>query len=152
MLCSVVTAVATVYGAADPLCMSQVHRGGGRDTRPDNSLETFLWCWEHDVAPEADARLTKDGVAIAFHDGNLKRVGRGISTELAATSVSNLTWAQIREVDVGSYLGREYASTRVPTMESVFAAMSGHPDRFLYLDEKGAPPGDDGGNGPAVRR
>lgn len=140
LLCSVVTAVATVYGAADPLCMSQVHRGGGRDTRPDNSLETFLWCWEHDVAPEADARLTKDGVAIAFHDGNLKRVGRGISTELAATSVSNLTWAQIREVDVGSYLGREYASTRVPTMESVFAAMSGHPDRFLYLDEKGAPP------------
>ena len=41
----------------------QVHRGGGRDTRPDNSLETFLWCWGHGVAPEADARLTKDGVA-----------------------------------------------------------------------------------------
>ena len=39
----------------------QVHRGGGRDTRPDNSLETFLWCWGHGVAPEADARLTKDG-------------------------------------------------------------------------------------------
>ena len=54
----------------------QVHRGGGRDTRPDNALETFLWCWGHGVAPEADARLTKDGVAIALHDPTLKRVGR----------------------------------------------------------------------------
>ena len=39
----------------------QVHRGGGKKSRPDNSLETFLWCWGHGVAPEADARLTKDG-------------------------------------------------------------------------------------------
>ena len=60
----------------------QVHRGGGRDTRPDNSLETFLWCWGHGVAPEADARLTKDGVAIAFHDPTLQRIARGISGEL----------------------------------------------------------------------
>jgi glycerophosphoryl diester phosphodiesterase len=118
----------------------QVHRGGGSDTRPDNSLETFLWCWGHGVAPEADARLTKDGVAIAFHDSTLKRVGRGISADIAGTSVSNLNWSQIRDIDTGSYLGKEFSSTRIATMESVFAAMAGRPDRLLYLDEKGAPP------------
>lgn len=118
----------------------QVHRGGGRNTRPDNALETFLWCWEHGVAPEADARLTKDGVAIALHDATLKRVGRGISDELASTPVKNLEWDSIRNVDTGSYLDPKYASVRIPTMDSVFAAMAGHPDRLIYVDEKGAPP------------
>ena len=62
-----VTEKMTLTGAqvtrGEGLYRCQVHRGGGRDTRPDNSLETFLWCWGHGVAPEADARLTKDGVA-----------------------------------------------------------------------------------------
>ena len=132
--------VACLAPRGTELFRCQVHRGGGRDTRPDNALETFLWCWGHGVAPEADARLTKDGVAIAMHDGTLKRVGRGISEELASTSVTNLNWAEIRDVDTGSYLGPEYSSTRIATIDSIFAAMSGRPDRFLYLDEKGAPP------------
>ena len=122
------------------LYRSQVHRGGGAKSRPDNSLETFLWCWGHGLAPEADARLTKDGVAIAMHDGTLKRIGRGISSELANTQIKNLTWDQVRDVDTGSYLGEQYASTRLATMEAVFASMKGRPERLLYVDEKGAPP------------
>lgn len=118
----------------------QVHRGGGRDTRPDNALETFLWCWGHGVAPEADARLTKDGVAIAFHDATLKRTGRGISKKLAASQIKDLAWAEIRDVDSGSYLDSKFSSVRIPTIDSVFAAMAGRPDRLLYLDEKGASP------------
>lgn len=118
----------------------QVHRGGGKDTRPDNSLETFLWCWGHGMAPEADARLTKDGVAIANHDGNFRRVGRGITKEFAARRICDMTWDEIKDVDIGSYLGAEYATERTVTMESVFAAMKGRKDRLLYVDEKGAPP------------
>ena len=124
----------------DGLFRCQVHRGGGRDTRPDNALETFLWCWGHGVAPEADARLTRDGVAIAFHDGDLRRVGRGISKEFAAKKISELDWEDIRDIDTGSYLDAGFASTRIATMESGFAAMANRPDRLLYLDEKGAPP------------
>ena len=131
---------ASVAPQGTELFRCQVHRGGGRDTRPDNSLETFLWCWGHGVAPETDARLTKDGVAIALHDGTLSRVGRGISKELAETSIKDLDWADIRDVDTGSYLGPEYSSTRIATIESVLAAMEGRPGRLLYLDEKGAPP------------
>ena len=122
------------------LYRSQVHRGGGVRTRPDNSMESFLWSWGHGMAPEADARLTKDGMVIAFHDNDLKRLGRGITPEFAATPIKDLTWEQIRDVDVGSYLGKEYSSVRIATMESVFAAMKGRPERLLYVDEKGAPP------------
>lgn len=133
-------AEAAVPPQGTELFRCQVHRGGGRNTRPDNALETFLWCWGHGVAPEADARLTKDGVAIALHDDTLKRVGRGISAELASAKIKDLDWAQVRDVDTGSYLAPAYSSTRIPTIDSVFAAMAGRPDRMLYLDEKGAPP------------
>lgn len=118
----------------------QVHRGGGAKTRPDNSLETFLWCWGHGMAPEADARLTKDGVAIAMHDDNFRRIGRGIGKDFAKKKIKDLTWNEIKDVDTGSYLGKEYESTRIATMESIFAAMKGRPERLLYVDEKGAPP------------
>lgn len=137
---SAVAVVADVPPQGSELFRCQVHRGGGRDTRPDNALETFLWCWGHGVAPEADARLTKDGVAIALHDGKLNRVARGISSELASADIRTLDWADIRDVDIGSYLDPAYSSTRIATIDSVFAAMAGRPDRFLYLDEKGAPP------------
>ena len=132
--------VAAVPPQGTELFRCQVHRGGGRDTRPDNALETFLWCWGHGVAPEADARLTKDGVAIALHDETLKRVGRGISKALRAAKIKDLKWAQIRDVDTGSYLEASYSSVRIPTIDSILAAMAGRPDRLLYLDEKGAPP------------
>lgn len=118
----------------------QIHRGGGRATRPDNSLETFLWCWGHGMAPEADARLTKDGVAIAMHDDTFKRIGRGVSPEFAQRKINTLTWDEIKDVDTGSYLDPQYSTTRISTMESVFAAMKGRPERLLYVDEKGAPP------------
>ena len=122
------------------LFRSQIHRGGGYNTRPDNALETFLWCWGLGVAPEADARLTKDGVAIALHDSTLARVGRGISDEFARAWVGTHTWEDIRDVDVGSYLSSEFSCVRISTMESIFAAMKGRPGRYLYVDEKGAPP------------
>ena len=122
------------------LYRSQIHRGGGKASRPDNALETFLWCWGLGFAPEADARLTKDGVAIAMHDNNLKRIARGIPPELAAKQIRDLAWTDVRDIDTGSYLGQQYSTTRLATMESVFAAMKGRPERLLYVDEKGAPP------------
>ena len=46
------------------LHLSHVHRGGGKLERPDNTLETFKWCWENGSALECDCRKTKDGVGI----------------------------------------------------------------------------------------
>lgn len=55
------------------LHLSHVHRGGGKLERPDNTLETFKWCWENGSALECDCRKTKDGVGIMLHDKTLKR-------------------------------------------------------------------------------
>ena len=126
---------------AEGLFISHVHRGGGKLERPDNTLETFRWCWENGSAVECDCRKTKDGVGIMLHDDCLKRTGRGISAELATNSVSKaLTWNQIKDVDVGSYLGAKFAYHRIPTIEATFAAMKGHPTYLAMVDEKGAGP------------
>ncbi|MBQ8124946.1 MAG: hypothetical protein IJ173_03565 [Kiritimatiellae bacterium] len=122
------------------LFRSQIHRGGGEKSRPDNAMETFLWCWGLGFAPEADARLTKDGVIIAMHDEDFGRIGSGISPGFAKRKIWDMTWAEVRDVDTGSYLGPQYATTRLVTMETVFSAMKGRPERLLYVDEKYVPP------------
>ncbi|MGN0852251.1 MAG: glycerophosphodiester phosphodiesterase [Kiritimatiellia bacterium] len=139
-VCALVAAV-SAGPREDGLFISHVHRGGGRLERPDNTLETFLWCWGNGSAPECDCRKTKDGVGIMLHDNSLARTARGISPELAAKKVSEeLSWADIRDVDVGSYLDPRYASQRIPTMQAVMAAMKGRPSCLLFVDEKGAGP------------
>lgn len=122
------------------LNLCQIHRGGGANAMPDNTLESFLWAWGHGVTPEADARLTKDSVAIAFHHDMLARVCRGIPADGKTRKIRDMTWDELKGLDTGSYLGPQYASARITTMEAVFAAMKGRPERLLYLDEKGAPP------------
>ena len=123
------------------LHLSHVHRGGGKLERPDNTLETFTWCWENGSALECDCRKTKDGVGVMLHDKTLKRTARGISDELSKKDVSSeLTWDEIKDVDVGSYLDPKFAHHRIPTIEATFAAMKGRPTYLCFVDEKGAGP------------
>lgn len=146
LVCCPILFLACAALAAQPterlagLFRCQLHRGAGH-ARPDNVLGSFLWTWGQGVAPEADARLTKDGVAIACHDDTLKRcAGKGIDPVLATRKIKDLTWVEIRDVPMPAHKGKDWEWERIPTMESVFAAMKGRPDRILYLDEKGASP------------
>ncbi len=112
------------------------HRGGGVE-RPENTLETFLWAWNQNVIPEGDVQYSKDGVAVMFHDGNVNRMVWKLPEELKGKQIRDFTWDELRKFDVGSHAGEAFALQRIPTMESVFCAMSNFPERLLYLDEKG---------------
>jgi glycerophosphoryl diester phosphodiesterase len=125
----------------DLLYISHVHRGGGKLECPDNTLDTFKWCWENGSALECDCRMTKDGVGIMLHDDTLRRTVRGIPEEMLSKSVSKeLTWAEIKDVDAGSYLDKKFAHHRIPTIEETFAAMKGRPTYLCFVDDKGAGP------------
>lgn len=112
------------------------HRGGGAE-RPENTLETFLWAWNQNVIPEGDVQFTKDGIPVMFHDGNVNRMVWQLPEELKGKQIADFTWEEVRQFDVGSHMGKEFALQRIPTMESVFCAMAQFPERLLYLDEKG---------------
>ncbi|MBQ7234911.1 MAG: twin-arginine translocation signal domain-containing protein, partial [Kiritimatiellae bacterium] len=92
--CAAAQLESVVPTRTDGLYISHVHRGGGKSERPDNTLETFLWCWGNGSALECDCRCTSDGVGVMLHDDTLARTGRGISAALATNSVSRaLKWA-----------------------------------------------------------
>lgn len=84
------------------------HRGGAAEV-PENTMRAF----EHAVSLgytylETDARITADGVVLAFHDSHLRRLtGR-------AGAVSDLTWRDLADARVGG--------EPIPRMEEVLAA------------------------------
>lgn len=118
----------------------QAHRGAGI-AMPENTLEAFEYTWSIGVTPEADLRTTAEGEIVCFHDANLNRVVSNVSDAEKKTSVEKLPTDQVLALEVGSFRGQQYQGQKVPTLESVFAAMQGHPERLLYLDIKTADQG-----------
>ena len=114
--------------ALETLKHSLIHRGDGKG-RPDNTMEALLYTWSKGYTPESDIRYTKDGKIVAFHDKSLK--GRAVSEWL---------WSELREEDVGSYRGEQYASCRAPLWETIFTAMEENPSRKIHIDWKDVPP------------
>ncbi len=115
--------------------MVQSHRGAGC-LAPDNTMEAFETGWNIGTVPEADVRTTRDGILVAFHDGNLQNVLPDAPPEVRALGVSDLTYEEAAEIDVGRWKGEEFAGYRVPRMSDVFEAMRGRPERLLYVDVK----------------
>jgi len=121
--------------AAEPVCIIQAHRGAG-DLAPENTLPSFELAWRIGAVPEADVRCTRDGVIVAFHDNDFKRIVKNAPPSLANRGVGDLTWDELSQLDVGAYKGEEFQGQRVPRIEDVFAAMQSRPGRWLYLDVK----------------
>jgi glycerophosphoryl diester phosphodiesterase len=51
----------------------QLHRSAGK-FRPENTLESCEYALELGTITEVDLRPTSDGIIVAFHDANFKRV------------------------------------------------------------------------------
>lgn len=115
----------------------QAHRGAG-ELSEENTLEAFELGWSLHCIPEADVRTTKDGVIVAFHDANFARVVKDVTPEMAKQGVKDLTLAELRKLDVGSWKGTEFTGRQTPTMADVFALMRKDPTRRVYLDWKDA--------------
>ncbi len=113
----------------------QSHRGAG-ELSTDNTLEAFTLGWQLGTLPEADVNTTKDGVIIAFHDKDLARVVKDLPDKWKGKLIKDLTFEELRTLDVGSWKGPEFAGHRIPRIKDVFALMQGKPERHLYLDIK----------------
>lgn len=88
------------------------HRGLLRHA-PENTLANFRACLELRIGFEFDVEQTRDGQLVCFHDSTVDRTTNGTG------KVSELTLAQIRELDAGSWFDPKFASERVPTVDEV---------------------------------
>ncbi len=104
---------AKVDSAADPIPIA--HRGLLRHA-PENTLPAFAACLELGMGFELDIRTTKDGRLVVLHDDNVER-----TTDGPSRSIRDMTLAEVRQLDAGSWFGDAFAGLRVPTLEETLA-------------------------------
>lgn len=115
----------------------QSHRGAGF-LADENTLPSFELGWSLGTVPEADARTTQDGVLVAFHDSNFKRILPQADATWQERGIETFRFEELAPLDVGAWKGTEFAGRHIPRLSDVFAAMRGRPERLLYLDIKRA--------------
>jgi glycerophosphoryl diester phosphodiesterase len=113
----------------------QSHRGAGV-LMPENSIDAFELAWKLATVPEGDLRTTRDGVIVAFHDENFRRILPTAPPEEQKKGIKDLTWEQVSKLDIGSWKGPRFSNQRVPRMTDVYRILQQHPERRLYIDIK----------------
>jgi glycerophosphoryl diester phosphodiesterase len=105
------------------------HRGASR-AAPENTIPAFELAWKQNAdAIEADFHLTKDGKVVCIHDKTTKKVaGKNLV-------VRKSTLAELKKLDVGSFHGKAFKGTKIPTIAEVFATVPA--DKKIYIEVKG---------------
>jgi glycerophosphoryl diester phosphodiesterase len=107
------------------------HRGASFEA-PENTLAAFRLAWEEGAdGIEGDYRLTSDGEIVCLHDPTTRRTaGRNLA-------VSKTTLAKLRELDVGSWKGEQWAGEPIPTLREVIATVP--PGKRIFIELKCGP-------------
>jgi glycerophosphoryl diester phosphodiesterase len=113
----------------------QAHRGAG-NLMAENSVPAFELAWSLDTLPEADLRTTRDGVIVAFHDNNFKRILPAADPAMQKRGIQDLTWEETSKLDIGAWKGPRFAGQRVPRLSEVCALLKARPERRMYIDIK----------------
>ena len=87
------------------------HRGT-KISAPENTLSAV----RHAIAEgadfaEIDVQTTADGVVVLLHDDDLMRVAS------IRRRLRDITYAELKDIDVGSWFAPEFSSERIPTLQ-----------------------------------
>ena len=94
------------------------HRGSSV-TAPENTIPAIEKAMEEMAdSVEIDVQITSDGVIVLGHDASLKRVA-GVNR-----SIASMTFAQLEQLDVGSWFSKSYEGTRIPALSEVLELCS----------------------------
>ena len=112
------------------------HRGASA-VAPENTMAAFREAIAVSCdGIEFDVRLTRDGVPVIIHDSTLRRTA-GLTARVA-----DLTWAELEQVDVGSWFARardlspgSFANETVPSLEQLLTLFRSN-DLLVVLEMK----------------
>ena len=94
------------------------HRGSSV-TAPENTIPAIEKAMEEMAdSVEIDVQMTSDGVIVLGHDASLKRVA-GVNR-----SIASMSFAQLEQLDVGSWFSKSYEGTRIPALSEVLELCS----------------------------
>jgi glycerophosphoryl diester phosphodiesterase len=114
------------------LTLPLAHRGLHRPGRPENSLPAFAAAVEAGVGIELDVQMSRDGVAMAFHDDQLDRV---------TTQVGRV---DAHEADALARLRLRGGDATIPRLSDVAAFVAGRVPLLVEIKDR------DGDMGPAI--
>jgi len=109
--------------------LSIAHRGAS-GYAPENTFAAFRRALAMGVAfIETDLQLSRDARLVAIHDATVNRTTNGQGT------VHDMTLAELRRLDAGSWFGSEFSGERIPTIEEILQFAKKH-DVVFYLEMK----------------
>ncbi|OAB32885.1 glycerophosphodiester phosphodiesterase [Paenibacillus glacialis] len=112
------------------LCVA--HRGFSYKA-PENTIAAIQMAMKEPFVPwvEIDTQLSMDGIPVVIHDFTLNRTtnGKGL--------VKDHTWAQLQQLDAGSWKGRVFKGERIPTLDDVLKSSCGRLRLNIELKTKG---------------
>lgn len=95
------------------------HRGASLHA-PENTISAFNLAIQQGAhAIELDVMLSADNEAVVIHDNNVDRTTNG------SGQVMNLSLADIRTLDAGSYFDAKFMGEKIPTLEEVLSIFGG---------------------------
>lgn len=108
------------------------HRGSSKSA-PENTMAAIVAAVE-ELADyvEIDVQESRDGYLVLCHDSNLKRVA-GIKR-----NVSELTYDQLMELDVGSWFSPQFEGEKIPTLDEVMAYSKGKISLNIEIKNEGS--------------
>lgn len=122
---------ATANATADPTdCAAPeivAHRGSG-GTSPENTVASFRDArTSRATVVETDVQLSADGVPFLFHDGTGSRTTdvAQVFPERAGDPITSFTWAELGQLDAGSYFSPRYAGERIPHLNEAARPFAG---------------------------
>lgn len=93
------------------------HRGASAHA-PENTLAAFeLALAQNADAIELDVKLSADGQVMVIHDTTVNR------TTGSHGRVTDLSLAQLKSLDAGSFFSSQYSGEKIPTLQEVFEAV-----------------------------
>ena len=108
--------------------LHMAHRGGGAEA-PENTLAAF----SNAIASganlvECDLRKSADDVLICHHDTTVDRTTDGTGP------IADMTLAEIKALDAGSWFGAEFAGEQIPTLVEALTLANGY--ATIIIDPK----------------
>lgn len=136
--CFIIFFLAANWSMSQPFIIA--HRGASGNA-PENTLVSFRKAMDAGADfLEMDVHLSKDGELVVMHDESVNRTTSGKG------KIRNLTLAEIKNLDAGSWFSKNFEGLVVPALDEVFQLANGKikllieikgtPEKYLDIEKK----------------
>ncbi|WP_394841214.1 hypothetical protein LZC95_29605 [Pendulispora brunnea] len=111
------------------------HRGSS-GSAPENTVGAMRFAVDHRASfVEIDVQRSADGKLVVMHDTTMARTtnAKEVFPTRSPWNIRDFTFAEIRQLDAGTWFSTDYAGERVPTLREIVEAVRGRAGLLLEI-------------------